>query len=1036
MRGLRHDDPQARSSAVAAPTSACAASRCRGSAARRARAAQPGGEQLGEAPGAVGARAARSKPPTSSLADDDLRERHHPCARCELGATVGVLREVDLVELEPALAEQRLRLAAVAARLGGIDRDLVHYFTMYSMSGPLKTDAIVLRSLRYGEADRILHLYTPARGRIGAIAKGVRRTRSRFGGRLEPFSRVRLVCHEGRGELLTITAVETLDAHARLRDHAATLDSAARACDAVARVFETEEPHPAVYNLLANELALLAADADARDPRQRARVPPQAARRGRPRAGARRVRVVRRARAPRRLLAAGGRRRLQRLRGGRRSRSPRETHEFMTAALASPLAQAPGRVAARAARSRARDRRDARAPRPPAPAPGGGCDDASPRRSRSACASARSASSRRSRRAPIRRCAPRPRRTAACARRSSATATGSSTRKAFRRLKHKTQVFVAPEGDHYRTRLTHTLEVTGISRTVARALALNEDLAEAIGLGHDLGHPPFGHIGEDVLDRCLRERFGGAFHHWEQSLRVVDALERDGARPEPDRAGPRRDPLPLRPRAGAGDARGRDRAHHRPLRLPQPRHRRRAARRRARRARRCRPRRSRCSATAARRGSTRSSTTSSSTRSAPGRSSRASAPPRRWSTLRDFMFEHVYLGAVARREHSKIETRRSAACSSTTARTPRRCRPPLTTCATPRHRLHRRDDRSLLHPRLPGARRAAGVRALMPRYTAESKERVRDAVDMVELVGARTELRRAGADSYVGRCPFHEERTPSFSVKPSTKVYYCFGCQAAGDAFTFVMETEGLDFTGGARVARRALRRHARARASRGPACRRAPPPPRAPARAARPHLPLLRARALGAPRGRARARVPRRPRPRGGGAARVPRRLRAERLGPRAARLAPQRLQRGGAARGGPRAALEPSARAASTTASAGASPSRCATSAAACSASARARWRRRSSGQVPQQRRRRGLPQGPPPVRHAPRARARREGRRGRALRGLHRRDRRPPGGRAQLRRPDGHGADRRAGRRSWRGSRRRSCSRSTPTAPGRRR
>jgi dGTPase len=100
--------------------------------------------------------------------------------------------------------------------------------------------------------------------------------------------------------------------------------------------------------------------------------------------------------------------------------------------------------------------------------------------------------------------------------------------KAFRRLKHKTQVFVAPEGDHYRTRLTHTLEVTGISRTVARALGLNEDLAEAIGLGHDLGHPPFGHIGEDVLDRCLRERFGGAFHHWEHSLCVVTRLERDG----------------------------------------------------------------------------------------------------------------------------------------------------------------------------------------------------------------------------------------------------------------------------------------------------------------------------------------------------------------------------------------------------------------------------------------------------------------------------------------------------------------------------
>jgi dGTPase len=101
--------------------------------------------------------------------------------------------------------------------------------------------------------------------------------------------------------------------------------------------------------------------------------------------------------------------------------------------------------------------------------------------------------------------------------------------KAFRRLKHKTQVFVAPEGDHYRTRLTHTLEVTQVSRTVARALALNEDLTEAIGLGHDLGHPPFGHIGEAVLDACLRERFGRAFRHHEHSLRVVEVLERDGA---------------------------------------------------------------------------------------------------------------------------------------------------------------------------------------------------------------------------------------------------------------------------------------------------------------------------------------------------------------------------------------------------------------------------------------------------------------------------------------------------------------------------
>jgi dGTPase len=101
--------------------------------------------------------------------------------------------------------------------------------------------------------------------------------------------------------------------------------------------------------------------------------------------------------------------------------------------------------------------------------------------------------------------------------------------KAFRRLKHKTQVFIAPEGDHYRTRLTHTLEACGIARTVARALGLNEDLTEAIGLGHDLGHPPFGHTGEEALDTALREHCGGGFKHNVHSLRVVDVLEREGA---------------------------------------------------------------------------------------------------------------------------------------------------------------------------------------------------------------------------------------------------------------------------------------------------------------------------------------------------------------------------------------------------------------------------------------------------------------------------------------------------------------------------
>jgi len=100
--------------------------------------------------------------------------------------------------------------------------------------------------------------------------------------------------------------------------------------------------------------------------------------------------------------------------------------------------------------------------------------------------------------------------------------------KAFRRLKHKTQVFISPEGDHYRTRLTHTLEVAGIARTIARALRLNEDLTEAIALGHDLGHTPFGHAGEEVLDEILQRLGAGGFRHNEQSARVVEVLENEG----------------------------------------------------------------------------------------------------------------------------------------------------------------------------------------------------------------------------------------------------------------------------------------------------------------------------------------------------------------------------------------------------------------------------------------------------------------------------------------------------------------------------
>ena len=128
------------------------------------------------------------------------------------------------------------------------------------MSGTVKTEAVVLRSMRYGEADRILHVYTPERGRLSAIAKGVRRAKSRFGGRLEPFFRLQLVLYQGRSDLLTVTSAETVAGHRRLREHAGALDGAARACDAVGRLFDDGDPHRGAYHLLANQLALLDSD--------------------------------------------------------------------------------------------------------------------------------------------------------------------------------------------------------------------------------------------------------------------------------------------------------------------------------------------------------------------------------------------------------------------------------------------------------------------------------------------------------------------------------------------------------------------------------------------------------------------------------------------------------------------------------------------------------------------------------------------------------------------------------------------------------
>ena len=125
------------------------------------------------------------------------------------------------------------------------------------MAGSFKTEAVVLRSIRFGEADRILHLYSARRGRIGAIAKGSRRPRSRFGGRLEPFFRLDLVLHEGRGELMTVTSAATVEGYPRLRESSATLGAAARACDAVLRLLDEAQPNQAAYNLLCRYLTLL-----------------------------------------------------------------------------------------------------------------------------------------------------------------------------------------------------------------------------------------------------------------------------------------------------------------------------------------------------------------------------------------------------------------------------------------------------------------------------------------------------------------------------------------------------------------------------------------------------------------------------------------------------------------------------------------------------------------------------------------------------------------------------------------------------------
>ena len=263
-----------------APTSARSASRNRaGDQARAKGGDQPaegselGGQELGEFAAAIccfkfGPAAERFS------ADQDLRKRHQAGFFNQLCSAIWVHPKEDLFIFDPPSCQQRLRARAVWAWIRCVNGHLSHPLSVSaafvttvaegSDGDPalktLETEAIVLRSIRYGEADRILHLYTPDHGRVGAIAKGARKPTSKFGARLEPFMRVKMVLRAGRGDLYTVTGVETVQQFARLRETAAGLDWAARCCDAISRLLDGPDPHPLAYNLLANSLTAVNAD--------------------------------------------------------------------------------------------------------------------------------------------------------------------------------------------------------------------------------------------------------------------------------------------------------------------------------------------------------------------------------------------------------------------------------------------------------------------------------------------------------------------------------------------------------------------------------------------------------------------------------------------------------------------------------------------------------------------------------------------------------------------------------------------------------
>src|SRR5207247_424918 len=248
--------------------------------------------------------------------------------------------------------------------------------------------------------------------------------------------------------------------------------------------------------------------------------------------------------------------------------------------------------------------------------------------------------------------------------------------KPFRRLKGKTQVFIDPAGDHYRTRMTHTLETTAIARGVARALRLNEDLVEAIGLGHDMGHPPFGHAGEEALDEALAQRFGRRFRHNEQSLRIAEDINLT-------------------------------------------------------------------------------------------------------AEVKDGILTHTGEREPATHEGKIVRIVDRVAYINHDIDD------------AVRFGILRPEDLLQEEVALLGETGARRIDTLVHDLVETSEA----AADIVAVVSARTQLRKTGA-RYMGRCPFHEERTPSFSVNAPDKLYYCFGCGAKGDLITFVRETEQLDFAG------------------------------------------------------------------------------------------------------------------------------------------------------------------------------------------------------------------------------------------------